>query len=74
MGQSKDGLVISHRKYALNILKVSKFVPDHEELYFDPMKYRRIASKLNYLMVIHRDIITFAMSLVSQILNPYREK
>lgn len=62
------------RKNALHILKVSKFVPDHKELYFDPMKYRRIASKLNYLMLIPRCIISFAMSLLSQILNPYKGK
>jgi len=82
--QSNTGIVISQRKYALDIFKEiglmnSKSVdtpmdpnvellPNQGEPLSDPEKYRRLVGILNYLTVIRPDI-SFAVSVVSQFLN-----
>jgi len=82
--QSNTSIVISQRKYALDILEEtglmnSKFVdtpmdsnvkllPNQWEYLLDPEKYRRLIGKLNYPIVTHPDI-SFAINVVSQFLN-----
>jgi len=84
VAQSNHGIVISQRKYALDLLEEtgllnSKFVetpmnpnakllPSQGELLSDPEKYRRLVGKLNYLTITRPDI-SFAVSMVSQFLN-----
>jgi len=84
VAQSKDGVVISQRKYALDILEETgllnskpvdtpmdpsvKLSPDQVEPFSDPGRYRRLVGKLNYLAVTLPDI-AFAVSVVSQFLN-----
>lgn len=77
--QYKDGLVIFHREYALDILEEIgtnaksvdtlmdpnlKLVLGQGEPYFDSGRYQRIVSKLNYVTVTHSNI-AFVMSIVN---------
>ena len=82
--QSKFGVVMNQRMYALEILEETdmldckivdtpmdpnvKLVPRHKEPLGDPGKYRRFMRKLNYL-TITRPNISFLMSVVSQFLQ-----
>jgi len=82
--QSKSGIAISQRKYALDILEETgltnckpvetpmdpnvKLLPNKGEPYTDPGKYRRLVGKLNYLTMTQPDI-SFPVSVVSQFLN-----
>jgi len=84
VAQSNNGIVTSQRKYALNILEeiglmnskpVDIFMDPNVKLLLnqgeplsDPKKYTRLIGKLNYL-TITRPNISFAVSVVSQILN-----
>ena len=84
VAQSKAGIAISQRKYALDILKETgmldckpidtpmdpniKLLPDQGEPYPDQGRYRRLVGKLNYLTITRPDI-SFAVSVVSQFLN-----
>ena len=84
VAQSKDGIVISQRKYAMDILEEigllnarsvdtpmdanTKLLPNQGEPLSDPGRYRRLVGKLNYLTVT-RPGISFAVSVVSQFLN-----
>ncbi|XP_052725285.1 uncharacterized mitochondrial protein AtMg00810-like [Vigna angularis] len=84
VAQSNDGIVISQRKYALDILEETglmncksvetpmdpniKLLPNQGEPFSDPERYRRLVGKLNYLTVTRPDI-SFAVSVVSQFLN-----
>jgi len=84
VAQSNDGIVISQRKYAMDILEETglmssksvdipmdpntKLLPNQGEPIFDPEQYRRLVGKLNYLTVT-RPNISFAVSVVSQFLN-----
>ncbi|XP_058766312.1 uncharacterized mitochondrial protein AtMg00810-like [Vicia villosa] len=89
VAQSKDGLVISQRKYAMNILEETcllnakpadtpmdpsvKLLPNQGEPLSDSGRYRRLVGKLNYLTVTRPDI-SFAVSVVSQFLySPCQE-
>ncbi|KAK2437071.1 putative mitochondrial protein [Trifolium repens] len=84
VAQSKDGIVISQRKYAMDILEETgllnakpvdtpmdpnvKLLPNQGEPLSDSGRYRRLVGKLNYLTVTRPDI-SFAVSVVSQFLN-----
>jgi len=84
VAQSNHGIVISHRKYALDLLEETrllnsksvetpmdpnvKLLPSQGEPFSDSEKYRRLVGKLNYLTVTCPDI-SFAVSVVSQFLN-----
>ncbi|KAK2410134.1 putative mitochondrial protein [Trifolium repens] len=84
VAQSKDGIVISQRKYAMDILEETgllnakpvdtpmdpnvKLLPNQGEPLSDSGRYRRLVGKLNYLPVT-RPGISFAVSVVSQFLN-----
>ena len=84
MARSNSGVVISQRKYTLDILadigmldcKLGdtpinlnvKLVPDQEEFLRDPRRYRRLVGKLNYLTTT-RPNISFPVSVVSQSLQ-----
>ena len=84
VAQSKHGVVISQRKYAMDILEETglmnakpidtpmdpnaKLMPGQGEPLSDPERYRRLVGKLNYLTVTRPDI-SFAVSVVSQFLN-----
>lgn len=84
MAQSKDVLVISQRKYALDILEEIgminakpvdkpinssvKLVPEQGESYSNLGRCKGLVSKLNYLNVT-RPNIAFAVSVVSHFLN-----
>ncbi|XP_050917155.1 uncharacterized mitochondrial protein AtMg00810-like [Lathyrus oleraceus] len=89
VAQSKDDLVISQRKYAMDILEETsllnakladtpmdpgvKLLPNQGEPLSDSGSYRRLVGKLNYLTVT-RPNISFAVSVVSQFLNsPFQE-
>ncbi|RVW80264.1 Retrovirus-related Pol polyprotein from transposon RE2 [Vitis vinifera] len=56
--QSSSGVVLSQRKYALDILEETG----------DPGRYRRLVGKLNYLTITRPDI-SFPVSVVSQFLQ-----
>lgn len=45
-----------------------KVIPDQGEPYSDPMKYKQLVGKSNYLTVTHSDIV-FVVRVVSQLLN-----
>ena len=82
--QSNDGIVISQKKYAMDMMEETGLVssksvdtsmdpntellPNQGEPIYDPEQYRRLVGKLNYLTVTRPDI-SFAVSLVSQFLN-----
>ena len=84
VAQSKDGIIISQRKYAMNILEETgmlnsktvgnpmdpnvKLLPNQGEPLSDPERYRRLVGKLSYLTVTRSDI-SFAVSVVSQFLS-----
>lgn len=84
VAQSKSGIAISQRKYALDIIEETglidckpvdtpmdhnvKLLPDQGEPYSDPGRYRRLVGKLNYLTLTRPDI-SFPVSVVSQFLN-----
>ena len=87
VAQSNSGVVISQRKYTLDILTDTsmldckpvdtpmdpnvKLVPSQGELLRDPGRYRRLVGKLNYLTITRLDI-SFPVSVVSQFLqSPY---
>ena len=82
--QSSSGVVLSQRKYALDILEETgmldcklvdtpmdpnvKLVPGQRESLGDPGRYRRLVGKLNYLTITRPDI-SFPVSVVSQFLQ-----
>lgn len=84
VAQSKEGISISQRKYALDILEETgmldckpidtpmdpnvKLLPNQGESFSDQGRYRRLVGKLNYLTITRPDI-SFAVSVVSQFLN-----
>ena len=84
VAQSNSGIVISQRKYALDILEKTglmnskpvetpmdpniKLLPKQGEHFSDLEQYRRLVGKLNYLIVTRPDI-SFVVSVVSQFLN-----
>ena len=84
VAQSNSGVVISQRKYNLDILTDTgmldckpvdtpkdpnvKLIPSQGELLRDPGRYRRLVGKLNYL-TITRPNISFPVSVVSQFLQ-----
>ncbi|XP_061350546.1 uncharacterized mitochondrial protein AtMg00810-like [Gastrolobium bilobum] len=82
--QSKDGVVISQKKYVMDILEETvllnsksidtpmdpsvKLLPNQRELFSDLERYRRLVEKLNYLTVTRPDI-SFAVSVIRRFLN-----
>jgi len=84
IAQSNNGIVISQKKYALDILEEiglmnsksvdtpmdpnAKLQPSKGEPLSDPEKYRRLVEKLNYVTVTRPDI-SFVVNVVSQFLN-----
>ena len=84
IAQSKFGVVINQRKYALEILEETgmrdcklvdtpmdlnvKFILGQGEPLRDPGRYRRLVGKLNYLIITRPDIF-FPVSVVSQFLQ-----
>ncbi|KAJ9701155.1 hypothetical protein PVL29_006480 [Vitis rotundifolia] len=84
IAQSSSGVVLSQRKYALDILEETgmldckpvdtpmdpnvKLVPGQGEPLGDPGRYRRLVGKLNYLTITRSDI-SFPVSVVSQFLQ-----
>ncbi|RVW17843.1 Retrovirus-related Pol polyprotein from transposon RE2 [Vitis vinifera] len=84
IAQSSSDVVISQRKYALDILEETgmldcksvdtpmdpnvKLVPGQGEPVGDPGRYRRLVGKLNYLTITRLDIY-FPVSIVSQFLQ-----
>ena len=80
VARSNSGVVISQRKYTLDILtdtgmldckpidtpmdSNAKLVPSQGELLRDPGRYRRLVGKLNYLTITRPDI-SFPVSVVS---------
>ncbi|KAJ9693611.1 hypothetical protein PVL29_009531 [Vitis rotundifolia] len=84
IAQSSSGVVMSQRKYALDILEETgmleykpvdtpmdpnvKLVPGQGERLRDPGRYRRLVGKLNYLTITRPDI-SFPVSVVSQFLQ-----
>ncbi|RVW76712.1 Retrovirus-related Pol polyprotein from transposon RE2 [Vitis vinifera] len=84
IAQSSSGVVLSQRKYALDILEETgmldckpvdtpmdpnvKLVPRQGEPLGDPGRYRRLVGKLNYLTITRPDI-SFPVSVVSQFLQ-----
>ena len=67
MAQSSSGIVLSQRKYALDLLEETKMLnckpvdspmdpnvkllPEQGELFADPGRYRRLVGRLNYLTI-----------------------
>ena len=84
VAQFNSGVVISQRKYTLDILTDTgilnckpvdtlmdpnvKLVPGQGELLRDPERYRRLVGKLNYLTITRFDI-SFPVSVLSQFLQ-----
>ena len=84
VAQSGDGIVISQRKYALDILKETdmqncrpvdspmdpnlKLMTYQSEVYPDPERYRRLVGKLIYLTITRPDI-SFTVEVVSQFMQ-----
>ena len=84
IAQSSSAVVLSQRKYALDILEETgmldckpvdtpmdpnvKLVPGQGEPLGDPGRYRRLVGKLNYLTITRPDI-SFPVSVVSQFLQ-----
>ncbi|KOM28000.1 hypothetical protein LR48_Vigan477s002700 [Vigna angularis] len=87
VAQSKDGVIISQRKYALDILEETgltnckpidspmdpnqKLMRDQGELFSDPERYRRLVGKLIYLTITRPDL-SYPVGVVSQFMqNPH---
>ena len=87
MAQSEDGVVISQKKYALDILEETgmqncrtvdspmdpnlKLMADQSEVYLNPERYRRLVGKLIYLTIAIPDIF-IVVGVVSQFMqNPH---
>jgi len=84
VAQSNNRIIISQRKYALDILDEiglvnskpidspmdpnSKFLSSQGEPLPEPEKYKRLVGKFSYLIVTHSEI-SFAVNVVSQFLN-----
>ena len=84
IAQSKSGVVMSQRKYVLDILEETcmldrklvdttmnpnvKLVPGQGEPLRDPWRYWRLVGRLNYLTITRSDI-SFPVSVVSQFLS-----
>ncbi|XP_071920701.1 uncharacterized protein [Coffea arabica] len=84
IAQSKEGVVICQRKYALDILEEAgmsnakpaetpmdpniKLFPGQGEPLKNPGKYHRLVGRLNYLTLIRPDI-SFSVSVISQFLD-----
>ena len=84
IAQSNFGVVLSQRKYALDILEETdmldckpvdtsmdpnvKLVPGQEKSLGDPRRYRRLVGKLNYLTITRPDL-SFPVSVFSQFLQ-----
>nr|XP_009795432.1 PREDICTED: uncharacterized protein LOC104242127 [Nicotiana sylvestris] len=84
VAQSRSDIVISQRKYALDILEEigmtgcrpvdipmnsnSKLLPGQGEPFSDPARYRQLVGKLNYLTVTRPDI-SFSVSVMSQFMD-----
>ncbi|CAH9120171.1 unnamed protein product [Cuscuta epithymum] len=84
VAQSQDGIALSQRKYALDILEETglldcrpvdtpmdpnvKLVSEQGDLLPNKEKYRRLIGKLNYLTITRPDI-SFAVSVLSQFLD-----
>ena len=84
VAQSNEGIVVSQRKYALDILEETsmtncrsidspmdlnqKLMADQGEPYLDLERYRRLVGKLIYLTITRPDI-SFAVSVVSQFMQ-----
>ena len=84
IAQPSSGVVLSQRKYALDILEETgmldcklvdtrmdpnvKLVPRRGESLGDPRSYRRLISKLNYLTITRPDV-SFPVNVVSQFLQ-----
>ena len=84
VAQSRSGIVISQRKYALDILEKTgmmgckpidtpmdpnvKLLPGHGEPLNNLERCRRLVGKLNYLTVTRPDI-SFPVSVVSQFMT-----
>jgi len=84
VAQSNHGIVITQRKYVLDLLEETellnsksvetpidpniKLLPSQGEPLSDPEKYKRLVGKLIYLTITRPDI-SFAVSVVSQFLN-----
>ncbi|RDX62553.1 hypothetical protein CR513_59101, partial [Mucuna pruriens] len=84
VAQSKEGIVISQRKYVLNILQETnmsncmpidnpmdpnmKLMVKYGEPYSDRERYRRLVGKLIYLTITRPDI-SFAVGVVSQFMQ-----
>ena len=85
---AKDGVVLSQRKYVLDLLKEAGMLgckpssslvdssldmwDTSSEILENAARYRRLVGKLIYLTVTHPDI-TFAVGLVSQFMHQPRE-
>ncbi|RVX07744.1 Retrovirus-related Pol polyprotein from transposon RE1 [Vitis vinifera] len=81
VSRSKKGMFFSQRKYVLDLLKETgkieakpcttpmvpnvQLMPDDEDPFYNPERYRRVVGKLNYLTVTRPDI-AYAVSVVSQ--------
>jgi hypothetical protein len=89
VAQSMNGVIISQRSYALDILKETamldcrpvdspmdpnqKLLPNQGEPYSDPERYRRLVGKLIYLTITRPDI-SFAVGVVSQFMqSPHKD-
>ncbi|KOM49185.1 hypothetical protein LR48_Vigan08g001200 [Vigna angularis] len=87
VAQSKEGVIISQRKYALDILEETgltdckpidspmdsnkKLMKDHGEPFSDPERYRRLVGKLIYLTITRPDL-SYPVGVVSQFMqNPH---
>ncbi|RDX81335.1 hypothetical protein CR513_38003, partial [Mucuna pruriens] len=84
VAKSKEGIVISQRKYALDILQETsmsncrpvdspmdpnmKLMVKHGEPYSDPERYRRLVGKLIYLTITNPDI-SFVVGVASQFMQ-----
>ena len=84
IAQSSSGVVLSQRKYALDILEETgmldckpvdtlmnlnvKLIPEQGKPLGDIRRYRRLIGKLNYLTITRPDI-SFPISVVSQFLQ-----